>query len=168
MAKNSDKNNIEEEIIEKEELLDLDIEKEEDLDEKVLENAKEAYEKRIKIPFDMQKKIGLKILKELIIPVIMCILFAITYVLKDVLNFITINIFVVILGTLSIAVYELSYRRSKEEYFIKGLEINVLTYVYIVFSNTLIQARLDKKSMFVYALVIFRILYYKKYNNLWY
>lgn len=161
MAKNSDKNNIEEETIEREELLDLDIEKE-------LENAKEAYEKRIKIPFDMKKKIGLKILKELIIPVIMCILFAITYILKDVLNFITINIFVVILGTLSIAVYELSYRRSKEEYFVKGLEINVLTYVYIVFSNTLIQARLDKKSMLVYALVIFRILYYKKYNNLWY
>ena len=168
MAKNSDKNNIEEEIIEKEELLDLDIEKEEDLDEKELENAKKAYEKRIKIPFDIKKMIGFKILKELIIPVIMCILFAITYVLKDVLNFMTINIFVVILGTLSIAVYELSYRRSKEEYFIKGLEINVLTYVYIVFSNTLIQARLDKKSMFVYALVIFRILYYKKYNNLWY
>ena len=63
MAKNSDKNNIEEEIIEKEELLDLDIE--EDIDEKALENAKEAYEKRIKIPFDMQKKIGIKILKEL-------------------------------------------------------------------------------------------------------
>ena len=38
MAKNSDKNNIEEEIIEKEELLDLDIE--EDIDEKALENAK--------------------------------------------------------------------------------------------------------------------------------
>ena len=153
MAKNSDKNNIEEEIIEKEELLNLDIE--EDIDEKVLENAKEAYEKRIKIPFDMQKKIGIKILKELIIPVIMCILFAITYVLKDVLNFITINIFVVILGTLSIAVYELSYRRSKEEYFIKGLEINVLTYVYIIFSNTLIQARLNLKNMLIYALVIF-------------
>ena len=98
----------------------------------------------------------------------MCILFAITYILKDILNFITINIFVVILGTLSIAVYELSYRKSKEEYFVKGLEINVLTYVYIVFSNTLIQARLDKKSMLIYALVIFRILYYKKYNNLWY
>ena len=40
MTKNSDKNNIEEEIIEKEELLDLDIE--EDIDEKVLENAKKA------------------------------------------------------------------------------------------------------------------------------
>jgi len=139
-----------------------------ELKEECWEYIKDAYEKRIKIPFDMQKKIGIKILKELIIPVIMCILFAITYVLKDVLNFITINIFVVILGTLSIAVYELSYRRSKEEYFIKGLEINVLTYVYIVFSNTLIQARLDKKSMLVYALVIFRILYYKKHNNLWY
>ena len=88
--------------------------------------------------------------------------------LQQKISFITINIFVVILGTLSIAVYELSYRRSKEEYFVKGLEINVLTYVYIVFSNTLIQARLDKKSMLIYALVIFRILYYKKYNNLWY
>lgn len=168
MAKNNEKNDIKEETIEREELLDLDIEKEEDLDEKELENAKKAYEKRIKIPFDIKKMIGFKILKELIIPVIMCILFAITYVLKDVLNFMTINIFVVILGTLSIAVYEISYRRSKEEYFIKGLEINVLTYVYIVFSNTLIQARLDKKSMLVYALVIFRILYYKKYNTLWY
>ena len=163
MAKNNEKNDIKEETIEREKLLDLDIEKEEDLDEKELENAK-----KIKIPFDIKKMIGFKILKELIIPVIMCILFAITYVLKDVLNFMTINIFVVRLGTSSIAVYEISYRRSKEEYFIKGLEINVLTYVYIVFSNTLIQARLDKKSMLVYALVIFRILYYKKYNNLWY
>ena len=79
----------------------------------------------------------------------------ITYILKDVLNFITINIFVVILGTLSIVIYEASYRKSKEEYFIKGLEVNVLTYIYIVFSNTLIQARLNIKSMIIYALIIF-------------
>ena len=127
------------------EILKLDIENSEEIDQ----------EERIKIPLDIKKDIYIKILKELIIPVVMVVLFTITYILKDVLNFITINIFVVILGTLSIVIYEASYRKSKEEYFIKGLEVNVLTYIYIVFSNTLIQARLNIKSMIIYALIIF-------------
>ena len=127
----------------------------EEIDEKEFEKAKRKYEERMKLPFGVKKGIYVKILKELIIPVVMVVLFTLTYILKEVLNFITINIFVVILGTLSIAIYEFSYRKSKEEYFIKGLEVNVLTYIYIIFSNTLMQARLDFKSMLIYALVIF-------------
>lgn len=137
------------------EILKLDIENSEEIDQKEFEKAKQKYEERIKIPLDIKKDIYIKILKELIIPVVMVVLFTITYILKEVLNFITINIFVVILGTLSIVIYEASYRKSKEEYFIKGLEVNVLTYIYIVFSNTLIQARLNIKSMIIYALIIF-------------
>ena len=131
------------------EILKLDIENSEEIDQKEFEKAKQKYEERIKIPLDIKKDIYIKILKELIIPVVMVVLFTITYILKEVLNFITINIFVVILGTLSIVIYEASYRKSK------GLEVNVLTYIYIVFSNTLIQARLNIKSMIIYALIIF-------------
>ena len=138
-----------------EEILKLEIENSEEIDEKEFEKAKRKYEERMKLPFGVKKGIYVKILKELIIPVVMVVLFTLTYILKEVLNFITINVFVVILGTLSIAIYELSYRKSKEEYFIKGLEVNVLTYIYIIFSNTLMQARLDFKSMLIYALVIF-------------
>lgn len=138
-----------------EEILKLEIENSEEIDEKEFEKAKRKYEERMKLPFGVKKGIYVKILKELIIPVVMVVLFTLTYILKEVLNFITINIFVVILGTLSIAIYEFSYRKSKEEYFIKGLEVNVLTYIYIIFSNTLMQARLDFKSMLIYALVIF-------------
>jgi hypothetical protein len=138
-----------------EEILKLEIENSEEIDEKEFEKAKRKYEERIKLPFGVKKGIYVKILKELIIPVVMVVLFTLTYILKEVLNFITINVFVVILGTLSIAIYEFSYRKSKEEYFIKGLEVNVLTYIYIIFSNTLMQARLDFKSMLIYALVIF-------------
>ena len=138
-----------------EEILKLEIENSEEIDEKEFEKAKRKYEERMKLPFGVKKGIYVKILKELIIPVVMVVLFTLTYILKEVLNFITINVFVVILGTLSIAIYELSYRKTKEEYFIKGLEVNVLTYIYIIFSNTLIQARLDFKSMLIYALVIF-------------
>lgn len=138
-----------------EQILKLEIENSEEIDEKEFEKAKRKYEERMKLPFGVKKGIYVKILKELIIPVVMVVLFTLTYILKEVLNFITINIFVVILGTLSIAIYEFSYRKSKEEYFIKGLEVNVLTYIYIIFSNTLMQARLDFKSMLIYALVIF-------------
>ena len=138
-----------------EEILKLEIENSEEIDEKEFEKAKRKYEERMKWPFGVKKGIYVKILKELIIPVVMVVLFTLTYILKEVLNFITINVFVVILGTLSIAIYEFSYRKSKEEYFIKGLEVNVLTYIYIIFSNTLMQARLDFKSMLIYALVIF-------------
>lgn len=138
-----------------EEILKLEIENSEEIDEKEFEKAKRKYEERMKLPFGIKKGIYVKILKELIIPVVMVVLFTLTYILKEVLNFITINVFVVILGTLSIAIYEFSYRKSKEEYFIKGLEVNVLTYIYIIFSNTLMQARLDFKSMLIYALVIF-------------
>ena len=146
-VKNEKIDKIEKEDNIEDEILKLDIENSEEIDQKEFEKAKRKYEERIKIPLD--------ILKELIIPVVMVVLFTITYILKDVLNFITINIFVVILGTLSIVIYEASYRKSKEEYFIKGLEVNVLTYIYIVFSNTLIQARLNIKSMIIYALIIF-------------
>lgn len=138
-----------------EEILKLEIENSEEIDEKEFEKAKRKYEERMKLPFVIKKGIYVKILKELIIPVVMVVLFTLTYILKEVLNFITINVFVLILGTLSIAIYEFSYRKSKEEYFIKGLEVNVLTYIYIIFSNTLMQARLDFKSMLIYALVIF-------------
>ena len=138
-----------------EEILKLEIENSEEIDEKEFEKAKRKYEERMKLPFGIKKGIYVKILKELIIPVVMVVLFTLTYILKEVLNFITINVFVLILGTLSIAIYEFSYRKSKEEYFIKGLEVNVLTYIYIIFSNTLVQARLDFKSMLIYALVIF-------------
>lgn len=138
-----------------EEILKLEIENSEEIDEKEFEKAKRKYEERMKLPFGIKKGIYIKILKELIIPVVMVVLFTLTYILKEVLNFITINVFVVILGTVSIAIYEFSYRKSKEEYFIKGLEVNVLTYIYIIFSNTLMQARLDFKSMLIYALVIF-------------
>ena len=138
-----------------EEILKLEIENSEEIDEKEFEKAKRKYEERMKLPFGIKKGIYVKILKELIIPVVMVVLFTLTYILKEVLNFITINVFVLILGTLSIAIYEFSYRKAKEEYFIKGLEVNVLTYIYIIFSNTLIQARLDFKSMLIYALVIF-------------
>ena len=138
-----------------EEILKLEIENSEEIDEKEFEKAKRKYEERMKLPFGVKKGIYVKILKELIIPVVMVVLFTLIYILKEVLNFITINIFVVILGTLSIAIYEFSYRKSKEEYFIKGLEVNVLTYIYIIFSNTLMQARLDFKSMLIYALIIF-------------
>ena len=138
-----------------EEILKLEIENSEEIDEKEFEKAKRKYEERMKLPFGVKKGIYVKILKELIIPVVMVVLFTLTYILKEVLNFITINIFVVILGTLSIAIYEFSYRKSKEEYFIKGLEVNVLTYIYIIFRNTLMQARLDFKSMLIYALIIF-------------
>lgn len=138
-----------------EEILKLEIENSEEIDEKEFEKAKRKYEERMKLPFGIKKGIYVKILKELIIPVVMVVLFTLTYILKEVLNFITINVFVVILGTLSIAIYEFSYRKSKEEYFIKGLEVNVLTYIYIIFSNTLMQARLDFKSMLIYALIIF-------------
>ena len=138
-----------------EEILKLEIENSEEIDEKEFEKAKRKYEERMKLPFGVKKGIYVKILKELIIPVVMVVLFTLTYILKEVLNFITINVFVVILGTLSIAIYEFSYRKSKEEYFIKGLEVNVLTYISIIFSNTLMQARLDFKSMLIYALVIF-------------
>lgn len=138
-----------------EEILKLEIENSEEINEKEFEKAKRKYEERMKLPFGIKKGIYVKILKELIIPVVMVVLFTLTYILKEVLNFITINVFVVILGTLSIAIYEFSYRKSKEEYFIKGLEVNVLTYIYIIFSNTLMQARLDFKSMLIYALVIF-------------
>ena len=138
-----------------EEILKLEIENSEEIDEKEFEKAKRKYEERMKLPFGVKKGIYVKILKELIIPVVMVVLFTLTYILKEVLNFIIINVFVVILGTLSIAIYEFSYRKSKEEYFIKGLEVNVLTYIYIIFSNTLMQARLDFKSMLIYALVIF-------------
>ena len=138
-----------------EEILKLEIENSEEIDEKEFEKAKRKYEERMKLPFGVKKGIYVKILKELIIPVVMVVLFTLTYILKEVLNFITINVFVVILGTLSIVIYEFSYRKSKEEYFIKGLEVNVLTYIYIIFSNTLMQARLDFKSMLIYALVIF-------------
>lgn len=138
-----------------EEILKLEIENSEEIDEKEFEKAKRKYEERMKLPFGVKKGIYVKILKELIIPVVMVVLFTLTYILKEVLNFITINIFVVILGTLSIVIYEFSYRKSKEEYFIKGLEVNVLTYIYIIFSNTLMQARLDFKSMLIYALIIF-------------
>lgn len=138
-----------------EEILKLEIENSEEIDEKEFEKAKRKYEERMKLPFGVKKGIYVKILKELIIPVVMVVLFTLTYILKEVLNFITINVFVVILGTLSIAIYEFSYMKSKEEYFIKGLEVNVLTYIYIIFSNTLMQARLDFKSMLIYALVIF-------------
>ena len=126
------------------EILKLDIENSEEIDQKEFEKAKQKYEERIKIPLDIKKDIYIKILKELILLVVMVVLFTIT-----------INIFVVILGTLSIVIYEASYRKSKEEYFIKGIEVNVLTYIYIVFSNTLIQARLNIKSMIIYALIIF-------------
>jgi hypothetical protein len=138
-----------------EQILKLEIENSEEIDEKEFEKAKRKYEERMKLPFGIKKGIYVKILKELIIPVVMVVLFTLTYILKEVLNFITINVFVVILGTLSIVIYEFSYRKSKEEYFIKGLEVNVLTYIYIIFSNTLMQARLDFKSMLIYALVIF-------------
>lgn len=138
-----------------EEILKLEIENSEEIDEKEFEKAKRKYEERMKLPFGIKKGIYVKILKELIIPVVMVVLFTLTYILKEVLNFITINVFVLILGTLSIAIYEFSYRKSKEEYFIKGLEVNVLTYIYIIFSNTLMQARLDFKSMLIYALLIF-------------
>lgn len=138
-----------------EQILKLEIENSEEIDEKEFEKAKRKYEERMKLPFGIKKGIYVKILKELIIPVVMVVLFTLTYILKEVLNFITINVFVLILGTLSIAIYEFSYRKSKEEYFIKGLEVNVLTYIYIIFSNTLMQARLDFKSMLIYALVIF-------------
>ena len=138
-----------------EQILKLEIENSEEIDEKEFEKAKRKYEERMKLPFGVKKGMYVKILKELIIPVVMVVLFTLTYILKEVLNFITINVFVVILGTLSIAIYEFSYRKSKEEYFIKGLEVNVLTYIYIIFSNTLMQARLDFKSMLIYALVIF-------------
>ena len=138
-----------------EQILKLEIENSEEIDEKEFEKAKRKYEERMKLPFGIKKGIYVKILKELIIPVVMVVLFTLTYILKEVLNFITINVFVLILGTLSIAIYEASYRKSKEEYFIKGLEVNVLTYIYIIFSNTLMQARLDFKSMLIYALVIF-------------
>ena len=138
-----------------EEILELEIENSEEIDEKEFEKAKRKYEERMKLPFGIKKGIYVKILKELIIPVVMVVLFTLTYILKEVLNFITINVFVLILGTLSIAIYEFSYRKSKEEYFIKGLEVNILTYIYIIFSNTLMQARLDFKSMLIYALVIF-------------
>lgn len=138
-----------------EQILKLEIENSEEIDEKEFEKAKKKYEERMKLPFGIKKGIYVKILKELIIPVVMVVLFTLTYILKEVLNFITINVFVLILGTLSIAIYEFSYRKSKEEYFIKGLEVNVLTYIYIIFSNTLMQARLDFKSMLIYALVIF-------------
>ena len=138
-----------------EQILKLEIENSEEIDEKEFEKAKRKYEERMKLPFGVKKGIYVKILKELIIPVVMVVLFTLTYILKEVLNFITINIFVVILGTLSIVIYEFSYRKSKEEYFIKGLEVNILTYIYIIFSNTLMQARLDFKSMLIYALVIF-------------
>ena len=138
-----------------EQILKLEIENSEEIDEKEFEKAKRKYEERMKLPFGVKKGIYVKILKELIIPVVMVVLFTLTYILKEVLNFITINVFVLILGTLSIAIYEFSYRKSKEEYFIKGLEVNVLTYIYIIFSNTLMQARLDFKSMLIYALVIF-------------
>ena len=138
-----------------EEILKLEIENSEEIDEKEFEKAKRKYEEKMKLPFGIKKGIYVKILKELIIPVVMVVLFTLTYILKEVLNFITINVFVLILGTLSIAIYEFSYRKSKEEYFIKGLEVNVLTYIYIIFSNTLMQARLDFKSMLIYALVIF-------------
>ena len=138
-----------------EEILKLEIENSEEIDEKEFEKAKRKYEERMKLPFGVKKGIYVKILKELIIPVVMVVLFTLTYILKEVLNFITINVFVVILGTLSIAIYEFSYRKSKEEYFIKGLEVHVLPYIYIIFSNTLMQARLDFNSMLIYALVIF-------------
>jgi len=110
-----------------EEILKLEIENSEEIDEKEFEKAKRKYEERMKLPFGIKKGIYVKILKELIIPVVMVVLFTLTYILKEVLNFITINVFVLILGTLSIAIYEFSYRKSKEEYFIKGLEVNVLT-----------------------------------------
>ena len=103
-----------------EEILKLEIENSEEIDEKEFEKAKRKYEERMKLPFGIKKGIYVKILKELIIPVVMVVLFTLTYILKEVLNFITINVFVLILGTLSIAIYEFSYRKSKEEYFIKN------------------------------------------------
>ena len=140
---------------EEEKVLELNLENKEELDEKEFEKAKQKYEERIKLPFDIKKEIYIKILKELIIPVVMIVLFAMTYILKDTLNYVLINICIAVLGILSIGIYEVSYRKSNEEYFVKGLELNVLTYVYIIFSNTLIQARLNLKNMLIYALVIF-------------
>ena len=134
---------------EEEKVLELNLENKEELDEKEFEKAKQKYEERIKLPFDIKKEIYIKILKELIIPVVMIVLFAMTYILKDTLNYVLINICIAVL------IYEVSYRKSNEEYFVKGLELNVLTYVYIIFSNTLIQARLNLKNMLIYALVIF-------------
>ena len=81
-----------------EEILKLEIENSEEIDEKEFEKAKRKYEERMKLPFGVKKGIYVKILKELIIPVVMVVLFTLTYILKEVLNFITINVFVIIYG----------------------------------------------------------------------
>lgn len=106
------------------------------------EEVKKGYaviKKRFKLESNRFLSVVSTIGKELLIPLALLVIMSATYILKDVFNSIIMNIITVVLSISSIVIYEKSYRQSSEGLFLKGLELNVITFVYILFANKLLQ-----------------------------
>ncbi|MGP1608602.1 MAG: hypothetical protein ACTTGJ_01995 [Clostridium sp.] len=110
-------------------------EKQKEQEEKEFELAKKEYSKRFKLDRKVKENLIKKVLFELKIPIILILIFVATFILKNILNIMFMQIIIILLGVLSIYLYEKSFKQSSIIYFVRGLELNALTYIYILYVN---------------------------------
>lgn len=110
-------------------------EKQKEQEEKEFELAKKEYSKRFKLDRKVKENLIKKVLFELKIPIILILIFVATFILKNIINIMFMQIIIILLGVLSIYLYEKSFKQSSIIYFVRGLELNALTYIYILYVN---------------------------------
>lgn len=151
---------------------EAELEKEKQQEEKEFEVAKKEYSKRFKLDKNIKEKLIKKVLFELKIPMILILIFITTFILKNVVNVIFMQLIIIILGVLSIYLYEKSFKKSSIIHFVRGAELNALTYIYILYvnqiniiynkniSNNIMikKVYLNKNIVLTYAIII--VMYY--------
>lgn len=127
--------------------------------EKLSKKGIEAVSRRFKITDNYMKDLKDSMLKDAISIILSILLFVITYYLCRNSNIQgdKLKIIAVILEIISIAILELSYRKEHIGYFIRGIEMSAISYIYIYFINMLEYVNAGKKT---YMLLLVSIVVY--------
>lgn len=127
--------------------------------EKLSKKGIEAVSRRFKITDNYMKDLKDSMLKDAISIILSILLFVITYYLCRNSNIQgdKLKIIAVILEIMSIAILELSYRKEHIGYFIRGIEMSAISYIYIYFINMLEYVNAGKKT---YMLLLVSIVVY--------
>lgn len=131
--------------------------------EKLSKKGIEAVSKRFKITENYMKDLKTSILKDAISIVATVLLFVGTYYLCRGTNTQgdMLKIIAVILQLVSIAILEISYRKEKIGYFIRGIELSAISYIYIYFLNMLGYVNAGKNT-YITLIAIIAIYYVLK------
>lgn len=127
--------------------------------EKLSKKGIEAVSRRFKITENYMKDLKESMLKDAISIIFSILLFIITYYLCRNSNVQgdKLKIIAVILEIMSIAILEISYRKEHIGYFIRGIEISAISFIYIYFINMLEYVNAGKK---IYMLLLISIVIY--------